>query len=180
MLQLICHPKTPADNIVSVSAGFELSSNGLLKLKYSVEAPVSMILAPELQDPLRTDDLWKTTCFEAFLAIPDAPEYLELNFSPSSQWAAYHFSEIRKGRTDLILPIAPEISLNKANNLFVLEAAVQLPVKWQNRELAAGLNAIAEETGGTKSYWALDHKKDEPDFHDLSCFTAQLKATEQP
>jgi hypothetical protein len=35
---------------------------------------------------------------------------------------------------------------------------------------------VAEEPGGTKSYWALEHKKAEPDFHDRACFTLQVEA----
>ena len=32
-------------------------------------------------------------------------------------------------------------------------------------ELAIGLSAILEEEDGTKSYWALAHPPDKPDFH---------------
>ena len=33
---------------------------------------------------------------------------------------------------------------------------------------------IIEEVGGAKSYWALGHGGDKPDFHDPACFTARL------
>jgi hypothetical protein len=33
---------------------------------------------------------------------------------------------------------------------------------------------VLEETGGTKSYWALSHVQDKPDFHDPGCFAARL------
>jgi len=37
-----------------------------------------------------------------------------------------------------------------------------------------GLSAVLEETDGTKSYWALAHCGEKPDFHDAGCFTAKL------
>ena len=38
------------------------------------------------------------------------------------------------------------------------------------------LAAVIEEEGGAKSYWALSHPADKPDFHDPTCFTATLAA----
>jgi hypothetical protein len=37
-----------------------------------------------------------------------------------------------------------------------------------------GLSAVLEEKDGAKSYWALAHRGDKPDFHDAGCFTARL------
>jgi len=42
------------------------------------------------------------------------------------------------------------------------------------RRWAMGLSAVIEEHDGTKSYWALDHGGDQPDFHDPACFSARL------
>ncbi len=137
-----------------------------------------MLVVADMQEPERTDDLWKTTCFEAFLAIGDEPEYLEFNFSAASFWAAYQFCEYREGRSNLVLNAVPEIYLDMSNSHFALEATVQLPMQWQQGRFAIGVTVVAEESGGTKSYWAFDHKKAEPDFHDRSCFTMQLEAAE--
>ena len=38
------------------------------------------------------------------------------------------------------------------------------------------LAAVIEEEGGVKSYWALAHPAEKPDFHDPACFTATLAA----
>ena len=37
-----------------------------------------------------------------------------------------------------------------------------------------GLSAVLEEKDGTKSYWALAHSADKPDFHAPGCFIARL------
>ena len=39
-----------------------------------------------------------------------------------------------------------------------------------------GLSAVIEEQGGVKSYWALVHPHDRPDFHAPACFAATLPA----
>ena len=180
ILQLLCHPKTPADYVEAIAVTYELSAEGRLWLRYHVEVAEPMIEMPADAEPIRADNLWKTTCFEAFLAIGDEPEYIELNFSPSSQWAAYQFASYRDVRTDLPLLATPEIYLDFSNSHAALEATIILPPQWQQGHFSLGLSAVAEEPGGNKSYWALDHKKDEPDFHDRSCFTLELEAAGTP
>jgi hypothetical protein len=175
---LICHPKTPADYIETIEICCQVTPAGSLWLRYYIEVPEPMLVVANTQEPARTDDLWKTTCFEAFLAIGDEPEYLEFNFSAATLWAAYQFCEYREGRSNLALSAVPEIYLDMSNSHFALEATVQLPPQWQQGRFTIGVTVVAEEPSGTKSYWALDHKKAEPDFHDRSCFTLQLEAAE--
>src|SRR4051812_47799940 len=44
----------------------------------------------------RADELWKTTCFEAFWAVPGQRGYWEVNFSPSKRaWNVYFFDDYR-------------------------------------------------------------------------------------
>jgi len=38
-----------------------------------------------------------------------------------------------------------------------------------------GLSAVIEEEGGVKSYWAMTHASEKPDFHDAACFAAGLE-----
>jgi hypothetical protein len=176
MLQLVCHPKTPADFVESVDVGITLSASGALWLRYHVEVPEPELEIGRPQEPARTDELWKTTCFEAFLAIGDDPQYVELNFAPSSQWAAYQFEDVREGVSQLNLAADPKIYLDMSREHVALEAELQLPPNWQLGFFSIGLTAVLEEPSGKKSYWALDHRKAEPDFHDRSCFTLQLEA----
>ena len=48
----------------------------------------------------RADELWQTTCFEAFLEPRAATAYREFNFSPSGDWAAYDFDGYREGMAE--------------------------------------------------------------------------------
>ena len=56
-----------------------------------------LVLAPRSEPPAAQDFLWKRTCGELFLGVPGDPSYLEFNFSPSGDWAAYAFDGYRTG-----------------------------------------------------------------------------------
>ncbi len=177
---LTCHPKSPASYIETIQVCCELTATGQLWLRYHIEVPEPMLLVADTQEPFRTDNLWKTTCCEVFLGAKGKCEYIEFNFCPSSRWAAYHFSDYRENSTDLPIITTPEIHLDMSNSHFALEATVQLPPEWQHKAFDAGITVVAEEPDGIISYWALDHQKTDPEFHDRSCFTLNLEAAEQP
>jgi len=147
-----------------------------LRLRYVVSGRIDGVRVPSPASPTRVDELWKHTCFEAFVkGLGDA--YCEFNFSPSTQWAAYAFGGYR---TDM--RIAEEVSAattameSDAARLEVqvslaLDGLKMLPadVDWR-----LGLSAVIEETNGRKSYWALAHPPGKPDFHHSDCFVLTL------
>ena len=118
------------------------------------------------------DELWKTTCFEAFLGPVGAGSYREWNFAPSGNWAAYDFSAYREemARADVGSP--PYIRMEDNFTWWTVGATIATDAQqqWQ-----LGLSAVLEEIDGTKSYWALAHPPgDKPDFHHANCFAARL------
>lgn len=121
----------------------------------------------------RTDELWRTTCFELFLRLDD-DRYVEFNFSPSTRWAAYAFSGYRAGMTPLPRDVDPLIARNKGGLRVHCDLGGLPP-----GALSIGLSAVIEEEGGVKSYWALHHPPGPPDFHNPACFTARLPAPER-
>lgn len=135
--------------------------------RYLLDGTAALVL-PGPATPGRADELWRTTCFEAFVG-GDGETYREFNFSPSGQWAAYTFDSPRAGMraADALV----EVWLEGGENWIAVEAAV-------TAELSAGapfgLSAVIEEYGGHKSYWALGHSDGAPDFHDRACFRARL------
>ncbi len=70
-------------------------ASGLLQLTYRVFGALGRIEIPRTEPALRTDELWKHSCFEAFFGAGDG--YYEFNLSPSTQWAAYRFDGYRTG-----------------------------------------------------------------------------------
>jgi hypothetical protein len=180
MLQLLCHSKTPAKSIDSVYCDIEYSSAGRLNLSFHVNCAVDAFVIPSLKSTSqpggRCDDLWQSTCFEAFLSVGDGTEYIEFNFAPSGQWAAYVFSNYREKRGDLALASRPEIAVDSGDGYFELQANVKLPANIAAKISSIGISMVAEESGDHISYWALAHPSAKPDFHHRDCFTYILSA----
>src|SRR5579863_5463591 len=87
-VSLVAHPQTPNGAVRRLAACVELVGPDLLRLQYVLAAsPGNVLIPPPAANPGRADELWKHTCFEAFVGGPQSPGYLELNFSPSGQWA---------------------------------------------------------------------------------------------
>jgi len=67
----------------------------------------------------------------------------------------------------------PEIEPTIGGEYYWLAAELPRPELTQSAA-RVGLSAVIEESDGTKSYWALAHGSDKPDFHDPDCFVARL------
>ncbi len=176
MLQLICHPDTPAVTLETIEVHTKRLENGRLWFRYHVEGQLDALELDEPRPPERTDGLWKSTCFEVFLRGIGDVSYLEYNFAPSARWAAYAFADYRTDGTDLDVVKAPEIFLDASQGHFAMETEIILPPDWLNRQIELNLTAVIEETDGTKSYWALAHPPGKPDFHHRDCFALKLEA----
>ncbi len=142
------------------------AADGALTFAYSVEGDLSRICVPPPRPERRTDGLWRHTCFEAFIALDPGPSYLELNFSPSGEWAGYTFSDYR---TDMAVANdidTPRIRFARPDGRrMTLEAAVRVPALRSGAAARVALAAVVEESGGSLSYWALQHPLGKPDFH---------------
>lgn len=169
-LHLIPHPDTPPSGVSAVEAicWFE---EGRWRFRYLVEGAEQLVLA-DPEQPGRSDDLWQTTCFEAFVG-GDGTTYREYNFAPSGQWAAYVFDGPRQNMRDS--SDEAEVWIEGGETWIAVEAAV-------SANFATGspfnLTAVIEEKGGVKSYWALRHPDGPPDFHNRDCFVAHLPPVE--
>jgi hypothetical protein len=174
-LTLIPHPATPPSEPFKVWATVEhagsLGAIASTNIWFGVGAPAGRFVIPPAAEPSRADELWRTTCFEAFLRAEGKDAYREWNFAPSDEWTAYDFSAYREKTADPAVA-APYIRIEDNLTWWALGAtiAVEAGTEWQ-----LGLSAVLEEKDGTKSYWALAHPEgDKPDFHDPACFAARL------
>ena len=160
-----------------------------LHLKYIYEAIPDhfpeLILTPSRDhqtspEPQRLDHLWEHTCFEAFLSSKKSDEYWELNISPFGDWNLYHFKGYRKalGREARI----PSLSHFKSDFLQTqtvrsLEVTIDLKSLPLTSELSLGLTAVLEfQYPVGKTYWALKHAGQKPDFHLQESFVLKLKS----
>jgi hypothetical protein len=166
---LVPHPTTRPKLVTGVSVELIASVDELL-LTYSVHEAQAVLL-PDWVSPARRDNLWGTTCFELFIQPVGSESYCEFNFSPSTEWAAYRFSNYRDSMQDLALTVAPYIERQPSGIEVDLDLSDVPP-----GELKIALSAVIEETDGTKSYWALAHPPGAPDFHHPDCFALTLPA----
>lgn len=168
--QLSSHPDTPCPLVESITVAVDRFENGAakgLQFSYRLAGQLPQLrLPPPAQEPGHRDELWKHTCFEAFLGVPGSSAYLELNFSPSGNWAVYAFKEERIRDTVSQNLAAPIISIAQGENEFILGAQLTLP-KWikPGDDLRLGLTAVIETQDSRLSYWALHHPAERPDFH---------------
>lgn len=148
-----------------------------LQLEYEVEGDIPALRVPTISEPERRDNLWQTTCFELFVTFDDGG-YAEFNFSPSTCWADYRFDSYRKGMRSAEV-MKPTISASMTDQRLVVSVQLDLSPLVPDLERAFGLSAVIEQTDGTKSWWALAHPAERPDFHHRDCFTLQLGAAKQ-
>jgi len=113
--------------------------------------------------------LWQTTCFEAFVSGANSSAYRELNFSPSKNWWAADFDSYRKGSKDKSASkLRPPEIVYEAVSKKEAVMAVRLSSEWTfevRSGLEWGLCVILELLTGEKIHFALEHLKNEPDFH---------------
>lgn len=136
------------------------------------------ILLPEPTVAAECGNLWQHTCCEAFVAVPDTDDYLEFNFSPSGCWAVYRFNDYRVRDDTFRCAVAPKIEFTPHEQAFELTATVPSALfksQWPGQtHWLIGLTAVIETTAGEKSYWALRHEGEKPDFHLRSQFLFPL------
>ena len=155
---------------IDVAAG---RRGGRLTLRWRVTGGAAALVLPAPATPARTDDLWRTTCFELFLRPGAGEAYFEFNFSPSSQWAAYRFDGYRRGMANAAVE-APVTTTSVAGRTYALSAVIDLRPLAVTPSARLGLTAVLETKDGAKSYWALAHCGDKPDFHRADGFIARL------
>lgn len=99
-----------------------------------------------------------TTADPVRLAMATMDRMLALGIDPD---AARRLAEVPGPAPDPASPFVLSVALN--------DPAFATPGPW-----LASLSAVIEEPHGTKSYWALAHRSDKPDFHDPDSFVLEL------
>jgi hypothetical protein len=143
------------------------------RVTYEVRGDIARLDIPAARQPLRTDDLWRGTCFEAFVRTPRAVAYDEFNFSPSGEWAAWRFERYRTGRVELEVAAVPEVICEHDDGHLRLTVVVGRCDR-SAAEFEIGLSAVLRDREGQICYWALRHADGKPDFHHDDAFAVRL------
>jgi len=177
-VSLVPHAKNKTLAVRSIKAEINTTSDGSLRLRYLLEGELDQLVIPATAPPVHTDDLWRHTCFETFVAAGSSPEYCEFNFSPSTQWAAYSFARYREEMEPLECSASIPVEVRQTNERMELEARISsmaLRTLPGDGAIRIALAAVVEEKHDRLSYWALAHPSSSPDFHHPGSFMLHLQ-----
>ena len=171
------HPDVLCPAVTGIEVDVAHPRAGSLVLSYVVNGKIGDLCIPPVVTAARADELWRHTCFEAFIGSSAGGAYCEFNFAPSTQWAAYRFDGYRSGMRVATEVSAPRIDVQATPECFTLTASLEpdwlstLPgdARWR-----LGLSAVIEEISGRRSYWALAHPPGKADFHHSDCFAYEM------
>jgi|KBSSwiStaDraftv2_1062776.scaffolds.fasta_scaffold112343_2 hypothetical protein len=172
---LICFPATHTPDF-SITGHISLQKN-IVHLHYSLTGSIEDILLPPASvHPGRKDDLWKSTCFEFFLAIKGQPRYWEFNMSPSGDWNVYRMDAYRRigFREETSIQLLP-FEIKKEAGELSLGVQIDLnPLLQPNQFLDFGITAVVQTLDGAETFWALAHPAPVADFHLRESFILEL------
>ncbi|HKD70307.1 MAG TPA: DOMON-like domain-containing protein [Candidatus Binataceae bacterium] len=175
-IELRCHPSHRPKEVHAIGVLVGRSANAELQITFRLDGDISGIRVPLPGTPGIGTDLWRHTCFEAFIAAAGQTAYHEFNFAPSGEWAVYALRGYRDGVPIRDETMRPHIAVRSSSNRLELDAVIRLDslsALHPRASLRIGLAAVIEAGDGL-SYWALRHRAGKPDFHDAEGFALSL------
>jgi hypothetical protein len=176
-VDLRCHPSARPEAVRAIQVLVGRSAGAELRMTFRIDGDISRLSVPSLGVPRIGAQLWRHTCFEAFIAVEGQSAYHEFNFAPSTEWAVYAFTGYRNGGPLADEMTRPQIAVRSTARRLELDALVRLdrmsPIHSQAC-LRVGLSTVIEASDGF-SYWALRHPMDKPDFHNADGFVLRLE-----
>lgn len=176
-INLRCHPNTRPETVRAIHVLVRRSASAELRMTFRLDGDISRVLLSSPGVPRIATQLWRHTCFEAFIAVEGHPAYHEFNFAPSGEWAAYAFCGYRNGGLLSDDTMRPHIAVHCTDRRLEMDATIRLDLLsaiHRDAPLRLGLSAVIEASDGL-SYWALRHPVDKPDFHDANGFAMLLE-----
>lgn len=195
MLSLTLHSSEfrKPNHLVRAEIRFSPVGSGKLLLFYEVQG-ADRIVWPKLEPGKNTnssddsfsgsrrDELWKATCFECFIGTVSERSYIEWNFSINGDWAAYSFKNYRSEMAQATVA-PPQFHLPKRSDRFFFEVETDFPDELrlsgtpglEFSQIEASLTAVIVEEGQDNPfYWAVEHRREKPDFHARESFTLMV------
>ena len=173
--RLTPHPASPPSPTREIDVCV-VRDGSYLRFTFRLTGDLGALSVPGRREPARVDELWRHTCFEIFVGRAASTEYLEYNFSPSGDWAAYHFSGYRADMLPHEMGVPPDFATRAEAD--TLELSGNVDIRWLTMARGGaprlGVTAVIEDRTGVLSYWALKHPREKPDFHHADGFVLDL------
>jgi hypothetical protein len=179
--ELRAHPNAPSGVEVEIKASIKLCATQLI-VRFGLRGDLAALAIPSRSlAPGRRDRLWEHACCEAFIGAAGGA-YVELNFSPSGDWAIWAFDDYRQGMREGLRDAAPSPRVMRGPDEIRIDAAIaraSLREEVGAPPYRIGFAAVVEDGAGLLSYWACRHPGGRPDFHarDGWCETIYLPPT---
>ncbi len=165
--------KKESDSIIDFKVDLEIKEY-LFLLSYSIFGDISEIIIPYIENFTsnyqRKDELWKTTCFELFIANKIDKSYFEINVSPDYGYNTYSFNDYRYGMKEEGSLSIKNIEKIKDNNKFNLKFILKSENLINIDNLLVNISSVIKYNNGKTEHWALNHSADKADFHDFNYF----------
>jgi hypothetical protein len=166
-------PDIPA---IAIS-GWIARDRHLLAIHYSIAGDIETLVIPRpAAHPARQSELWTSTCFEFFLALPDQPHYWEINLSPSGDWNVFQMDAYRRAgfreepRIEMV-----QFTFHRDTTQCTMDSTIDLyPIIAPGELIEAGITAVIKTIRGNETYWALAHPGPQADFHLRESFILAL------
>lgn len=137
----------------------------------------------EQNNLIRGHELWKHTCFEAFLKIPNTTHYFEINQNSLFQWNVYEFDNYRNNMKESQNLILKTMTLDTSKKAVL---GIHSRFQWSDtfrkynnlKSLQVGLTSVLESVDHKTDYYAIAHTNIKPDFHHFDSFKLQLNLSE--
>lgn len=179
---LVPHPDFPAADVERIEVIPTRQINNQIGFRFMVTGDLGSLCFPTAEHPsdrFRRDELWRSTCFEAFVRPAGRSSYFETNLSPAGHWAVYEFDAYRQGMRDAAASHHWFKSDDRRPDWYSISGDFMFDaLNGDTGDWYVNLTAVIEAKDATKSYWALAHAAGPPDFHNADCFTARLPAPE--
>jgi hypothetical protein len=124
-------------------------------VQYVLAGNLGNIFLPSLNaNPARNDELWRTTCFEFFIAIKSTSQYWEFNMSPSGDWNIYVMDAYRQVnmREETRIKRFP-FEVQKGADSLSLEVAINLDsIITSEKLIKVGITAVIQAKNGRETY----------------------------
>ncbi len=176
-------PFSPTPHPLKFEIVFQLSAKQLTIVYYLIGATNHILLLDQATaGSNRTDELWKSTCFEWFLKSSKSKKYWEFNSAPTGLWNFYELDDYRTNLKVSALIDAPKITVlhpPSGGNAYQFKVEINLKNLFakENELIKNGyfaVTSVIQWRSGEVSYFSLQHPSNKPDFHSNAGFTISL------
>lgn len=147
-----------------INSTFEIKKKSI-SLSFTLQGELEEYFFEEPRAKKRANELWRTTCFELFLANRENEDYYELNFSSSLAWNFYHLSAYRAEVQEVELLFEPQIEIHIKENVFQVSFEVEVEACFLEQFNLYNVASILLTKENKRTFWSEKHLTAVPDFH---------------